>query len=125
MCRRCIRPARLQRQTTGPRTPSSRRRRPATRAAFPFGIGLGETTDSVDTAGAFFLAFGAELVDAKGNVIVKNDNVRQALEYYKKLMAFLPPDATAWDDASNNKWLVSGQRCADHEPAERLGGCQA
>ncbi len=39
----------------------------------PFGIGLGETSDSVDTVGAFFLAFGAEVVDAKGNV-VKNDN---------------------------------------------------
>ncbi len=25
----------------------------------PFGIGLGETTDNVDTAGAFFLSFGA------------------------------------------------------------------
>src|SRR5437667_4990688 len=75
----------------------------------PFGIGLGETSDSVDTVGAFFLAFGAEVVDAKGNVVVKNDNVRQALEYYKKLMAFLPPDAPAWDDASNNRWLVSGK----------------
>src|ERR1700680_1530422 len=74
----------------------------------PFGIGLGETSDSVDTVGAFFLAFGAEVVDAKGNVVVKNDNVRQALEYYKKLMAFLPKDAPAWDDGSNNRWLVSG-----------------
>ena len=75
----------------------------------PFGIGLGETSDNVDTVGAFFLAFGAEVVDAKGNVVVKNDNVRAVLEYYKKLMAFLPPDAPAWDDASNNKWLVSGR----------------
>src|ERR1700722_8373288 len=75
----------------------------------PFGIGLGETSDSVDTVGAFFLAFGAEVVDIKGNVVVKNDNVRQVLEYYKKLMAFLPPDAPAWDDASNNRWLVSGK----------------
>jgi ABC-type glycerol-3-phosphate transport system substrate-binding protein len=75
----------------------------------PFGIGLGETSDNVDTAGAFFLAFGAEVVDAKGNVVVKNDNVRTVLEYYKKLMAFLPPDAPAWDDSSNNKWLVSGR----------------
>jgi ABC-type glycerol-3-phosphate transport system substrate-binding protein len=79
------------------------------KAGVPFGIGLGETSDSVDTVGAFFLAFGAEVVDAKGNVVVKNDNVRQALEYYKKLMAFLPPDVPAWDDASNNKWLVSGR----------------
>src|ERR1700737_3569007 len=79
------------------------------KGGFPFGIGLGLTSDSVDTAGAFFLAFGAEVVDAKGNVVVKNDNVRQALEFYKKLMAFLPPDVPAWDDASNNKWLVSGR----------------
>src|SRR5207344_326212 len=49
-----------------------------------------------------------EVVDAKGNVVVKNDNVRQVLEYYKKLMAFLPSDAPAWDDGSNNRWLVSG-----------------
>jgi len=79
------------------------------KAGVPFGIGLGETSDSVDTAGAFFHAFGAQVVDAKGNVVVKNDKVRQVLEYYKKLRAFLPPDAPAWDDASNNKWLVSGR----------------
>ena len=79
------------------------------KAGVPFGIGLGETSDNVDTVGAFFLAFGAEVVDAKGNVVVKNDNVRAVLEYYKKLMAFLPPDAPAWDDSSNNKWLVSGR----------------
>jgi len=79
------------------------------KAGVPFGIGLGETTDSVDTAGAFFQAFGAQLVNAKGDVTVKTDEVRQALEFYKKLMAFLPADVTAWDDASNNKWLVSGR----------------
>src|SRR6202023_3513151 len=79
------------------------------KAGFPFGIGLGETTDNVDTAGAIFSSFGAELVDAKGNLTVKTDAVRQALDFYRKLIAFLPPDAPAWDDASNNKWLVSGR----------------
>ncbi|WP_291629588.1 extracellular solute-binding protein, partial [Bradyrhizobium sp.] len=53
--------------------------------------------------------FGAQLVDEKGNVTVKTDAVRQALEFYKKLISFLPPDVAAWDDASNNKWLVSGR----------------
>jgi ABC-type glycerol-3-phosphate transport system substrate-binding protein len=75
----------------------------------PFGIGLGSTGDSVDTIGAIFHGFGAILVDAKGQIVVKNDAVRQALDYYKKLMAFLPPDVPAWDDASNNKYLISGQ----------------
>src|ERR1700760_3992323 len=75
----------------------------------PFGIGLGETSDSVDTAGAIFQSFGAELVDAKGNLAVKTDAVRQALEYYKKLLPFLPSGVAAWDDASNNKWVISGK----------------
>src|SRR6187431_1280941 len=47
----------------------------------PFGIGLGQTEDNVDTAGAIFQSFGAELVDAKGAIKVKSDPVRQALEY--------------------------------------------
>jgi ABC-type glycerol-3-phosphate transport system substrate-binding protein len=79
------------------------------KGGFPFGIGIGQTADSVDAVGAFFQAFGAEVVDAKGNVTVRNDNVRQVLDYFRKLMAFLPPDAPAWDDASNNKWLISGK----------------
>lgn len=79
------------------------------KGGFPFGIGLGETVDSVVAAGAFFQSFGAQLVDANGNLTVKTDEVRQALEFYKRLIAFLPPDVPAWDDASNNKWLISGR----------------
>ena len=86
------------------------------KAGASFGIGLGTTTDSVDTLGAFFHGFGAQLVDAKGNITAKSDPVRQALDYYKKLMAFLPPDAPAWDDASNNKWLVSGRGASIMNP---------
>jgi ABC-type glycerol-3-phosphate transport system substrate-binding protein len=79
------------------------------RAGFPFGIGLGTTADSVDSAGAIFHSFGAMLVDAKGNVTVRTDPVRQALDYYTRLARFFPPDAPAWDDSSNNKWLISGR----------------
>jgi ABC-type glycerol-3-phosphate transport system substrate-binding protein len=79
------------------------------KAGCGFGIGLGVTADSVDTVGAIFHSFGAALVDAKGNVTVKSDPVRQALEYYTKLAKFFPPDAPAWDDSSNNKWLIAGR----------------
>ncbi len=75
----------------------------------PFGIGLGQTSDSVDTAGAIFQSFGATLVDAKGTITVNSNEVKQVLDYYKKLAGFLPPDVPAWDDSSNNKWLVSGK----------------
>jgi ABC-type glycerol-3-phosphate transport system substrate-binding protein len=79
------------------------------KGGYPFGIGLGETSDNVDACGAFFQAFGAELVNAKGDLTVKTDQVRQVLDFYKKLIAVLPPDVAAWDDASNNKWLVAGK----------------
>jgi ABC-type glycerol-3-phosphate transport system substrate-binding protein len=79
------------------------------KAGVPFGVGLGETTDSVDTAGAFFHAFGAALVDAKGELTVKTDAVREALTYLARVGKFYPADAPAWDDASNNRWIVSGR----------------
>jgi len=75
----------------------------------PFGIGLGVTSDSVDSVGAFFHAFGARLVDEKGDITVDSDAVREALAFMGELAAVLPPDAPAWDDSSNNKWLLSGR----------------
>ncbi|TMJ93618.1 MAG: hypothetical protein E6G77_23820, partial [Alphaproteobacteria bacterium] len=86
------------------------------KAGYPFGIGLGVTEDNVDTAGAIFQSFGANLVDAKGNISVKSDPVRQALEYYKKLAQWLPPDAPAWDNTSNNKYLIAGKGTLYHYP---------
>jgi hypothetical protein len=81
----------------------------AQKGGYAFGLPLGSTTDTNQWVGALFLAYGADLMDAKGNVTVKTDAVRQVLEYGKKLAAFLPPDAPSWDDASNNKWLISGK----------------
>ncbi len=85
-------------------------------AGVPFGIGIGTSTDSVDTAGAFFQGFGAELVDAKGAITVKSDPVRQALDYYKRLVAVMPPDIAGWDDASNNKVLIAGKSASIMNP---------
>jgi ABC-type glycerol-3-phosphate transport system substrate-binding protein len=79
------------------------------KAGHAFGLPLGSTTDTNQWLGALFLAYGAVLMDAKGNVTVKSDPVRQVLEYAKKLAAFVPPDAPSWDDSSNNKWLISGK----------------
>jgi len=79
------------------------------KGGFPFGIGLGPTEDSVVAAGVIFRSFDAALVDANGKITVKSDPVRQALDYYASLARFFPPDAPAWDNTSNNKWLISGR----------------
>lgn len=78
------------------------------KAGKTFGIGLGTTADSVDTAGAIFAAFGAEVVDAKGDIQIKSDAIKQVLEYGQRLVKFLPADAVSYDDASNNRALISG-----------------
>ncbi|MBV9828239.1 MAG: extracellular solute-binding protein [Alphaproteobacteria bacterium] len=79
------------------------------KAGFPFGMPLGQTSDSVDWVGAVFASHGAELIDKDGNISVKSDATKQVLEWFKKLVPNLPPDVFAWDDAGNNKWLVSGK----------------
>jgi ABC-type glycerol-3-phosphate transport system substrate-binding protein len=47
------------------------------KAGYPFGMGLGSTGDSVNNTGAIFNAYGAELVNAKGEITVDSDNVRR------------------------------------------------
>ncbi|MGH7043161.1 MAG: ABC transporter substrate-binding protein [Acetobacteraceae bacterium] len=82
----------------------------------PFGLGLGQTTDSVDWVGALFQAYGADLVDAEGKSQVKSESVNAVLEYAQKLVKFLPPDVVSYDDASNNRALISGKSALIFNP---------
>jgi len=79
------------------------------KAGYGFALGCGTTTDSNQTWGATFGAFGADLVDAKGNITVDSDNVRMALEYAKRMAPWLPSDTVSFDDASNNRALIAGK----------------
>lgn len=79
------------------------------KAGLPFAIGLGTTADSANTSGALFAAYGAELVDSKGNITVNSESVRQVLEHAQRLVRVLPADAASYDDASNNRALISGK----------------
>ena len=56
---------------------------------------------------------------------VKTDAVRQALEFYKKLIAFLPPDVGGLGRRLQQQVAGFRQGRDDHESAERLGGRQA
>src|ERR1700738_325277 len=79
------------------------------KAGKPFGIGLSTCTDAINMAGSVFTSFGANLVDAEGTITVKTDATRQVLEWYQKLANTLPDSVYAYDNASNNKALISGQ----------------
>jgi ABC-type glycerol-3-phosphate transport system substrate-binding protein len=83
---------------------------------FGLGAGSGTNTDATDTHGALFRAFGAPLVDEKGDIQLKTDAMRQVLEYAQKLVKFYPADAVSYDDASNNRALISGKSALIFNP---------
>jgi ABC-type glycerol-3-phosphate transport system substrate-binding protein len=83
---------------------------------FALGLGGGNNTDGIDQVGAMFRAFGATLIDSEGTIQVKSDSVQAALEYAQKLVKFLPDDAVSYDDASNNRALISGKTAMIFNP---------
>jgi ABC-type glycerol-3-phosphate transport system substrate-binding protein len=86
------------------------------KAGFPVGMPMGQTSDAIDTTGAMFRAFGSVMIDEKDSIKVNSNETRAALEYFKKLMAFNPPEVYAWDDAGNNRWLISGKGSSIQNP---------
>jgi ABC-type glycerol-3-phosphate transport system substrate-binding protein len=86
------------------------------KAGFPFGMGLGSTGDSINNTGSMFRSFGADLVNAKGEITVDSDSVRKVLEYGQKLVKFFPADTVSYDDASNNRALISGRSALIYNP---------
>jgi ABC-type glycerol-3-phosphate transport system substrate-binding protein len=83
---------------------------------FGLGMGSGLNTDATDTHGALFSAFGATLIDAEGKSQLKTDAMHQVLEFAQKLVKFYPADAVSYDDASNNRALISGKSALIFNP---------
>ena len=83
---------------------------------FALGLGGFTNTDAIDQVGALFRAYGAALIDKEGEIQVKSDEMRQVLEYSQKLVKFLPASAASFDDASNNRALISGKSALIFNP---------
>ena len=79
------------------------------KAGFPVGNPLGQTSDAIDWVGALFHAYGSVMVDEKDNIKVNSPETRAALEMGVKIAEQMPADVYAWDDAGNNRWLISGK----------------
>jgi hypothetical protein len=79
------------------------------KAGFPVGLPLGQTSDAVDWVGGLFNAYGVVFVDGKDNIKINSDETRQAMEVARKIVEAMSPEVFAWDDAGNNRWLISGK----------------
>ena len=90
------------------------------KAGYAFGIGLGTTPDSVDTAGAIFRSFGAALVDANENITVKR--CRPAgTRLLQAPCPVLPARCAVLGRCVQQQVAGGRQGCPHHEPTQRLG----
>ena len=83
---------------------------------FAMGLGSNLNTDGIDQVGAMFRAYDAALIDGEGNIQVKSDKMRSFLEAAQKWVKFYPQDAISYDDASNNRALISGKSALIFNP---------
>jgi ABC-type glycerol-3-phosphate transport system substrate-binding protein len=86
------------------------------KAGVPFELPISNCAGANAWINALFLGFGAKLVDASGNVTVRSDGVREALDYMQQLAPFLPSEVYAWTSASNNRALISGKSALIFNP---------
>jgi multiple sugar transport system substrate-binding protein len=74
----------------------------------PVGMAISECSDGNDNTFTVLWSFGASMADAQGNVTINSPQTAAAVEYVKKLAKFMPEDIMAWDDSSNNRFMLSG-----------------
>lgn len=78
-------------------------------AGAPFGAPIAPVPDATSWLAPIFAAHGADLISADGDIVVDSDETRQTLEYLKQLTSVMDQSVYAWDDAGNNRWLISGR----------------
>jgi ABC-type glycerol-3-phosphate transport system substrate-binding protein len=87
------------------------------RAGVPFGLPMGSFTDAVDWLGALFSSYGAHVMDERGQPTVRgNAKLRAAVDMAVRISRQLPNDVWAWDDAANNRALISGRSALIFNP---------
>jgi ABC-type glycerol-3-phosphate transport system substrate-binding protein len=85
-------------------------------AGYPFGNPIAETSDGNDWLCPLMLSFGSVPVDKDGNITIESKGTEEGLEYLKELTQYMPKEIYGWDDASNNRWIISGKGSAIQNP---------
>ena len=84
----------------------------------PIGIAISHCNDANTTFWSILWCFGGKVVEADGKTpAMRTPEMRAALEYYQALYnEAMEQEVLSWDDASNNRFLVSGKGAWIHNP---------
>jgi multiple sugar transport system substrate-binding protein len=88
------------------------------KAGTPVGIAISHTGDANTTFWAVFWCFGGKVLEADGKTPgINSERTAQTIEWYKELYRdAMEPEVLSWDDASNNRFILSGKGAWIHNP---------
>jgi len=87
-------------------------------AGHPIGIAISHCGDANATFWSVLWCYGGKILEADGKTVAVNSpQTQQVLEYYRTLyQEAMDSEVLAWDDASNNRCVLSGKCSWIHNP---------
>src|SRR5213596_1534539 len=84
----------------------------------PVGIAISHCGDSNTSFWAIFWCYGGKVLEVDGKTpAIVSDRTAQVIEWYKELYRDgMEPEVLSWDDASNNRFILSGKGSWIHNP---------
>ena len=84
----------------------------------PVGIPISHCSDAHSTYWSVAWSYGAKVLEADGKTpAIVSDKTAQVIEWYKELYKeAMEPEVLSWDDAGNNRFLLSGKGSWIHNP---------
>ena len=82
----------------------------------PLGFAISQTNDSDLILYPLLWSFGGSTVDKSGRVAINSPQTAKAIEYVKELAKYMPREVLGWDDATNNRFIISGQGALTFNP---------
>jgi multiple sugar transport system substrate-binding protein len=88
------------------------------KAGHPVGIPISFCADANTTFWSVLWCYGGKVLEADGKTpAINSDKTVQVVEWYKELYKdAMEPEVLSWDDASNNRFILSGKGSWIHNP---------
>jgi multiple sugar transport system substrate-binding protein len=83
----------------------------------PVGIAISHCADANTTFWSINWCYGGKVLDQEGQVSIRSKQTEEVIEYYRELFdKAMEDEVLAWDDASNNRFILSGKGSWIHNP---------
>jgi len=84
----------------------------------PVGVPISQCLDAISTLGPIMWCYGSKAVEADGKTVaINSEETAAAIEFVRRLYTeAMEPEVLSWDNASNNRFIISGKGSWIHNP---------